>query len=54
MSKYISTYQLQIDSDLLDFINYSVLPDLNIDQDFFWKKLKKYLYEFTFKEEPWY
>ena len=45
MRQMLSIHELKIDKHLYDFINFEVLPDINIDNDIFWKKFSNIINE---------
>ena len=46
MKNKIKKYNLKIDEGFFDFINNEVLPDTQIDKDFFWNNFSKLIYDF--------
>ena len=47
MSNKISKFELNIDSNLYDFVNLEVLPGTNINEDSFWKGFSELIKELT-------
>ena len=46
MKNRIKKYNLEIDENFFDFINNEVLPDTQINKDFFWSNFSKLIYDF--------